>query len=86
MTDNINHPAHYTAGRIECIDAIEAALERHYNAVDAWLTGQIIKYIWRWPMKGGVEDLKKAEFYLNRLIERKSQKEPEDEWSMDSPY
>lgn len=70
MPDNINHPAHYTSGDIECIDAIESALESHVNPINAWLTGQVIKYIWRWPKKGGIEDLKKAEFYLKRLINR----------------
>lgn len=34
----------------------------------AWLTGQVLKYMWRWPLKNGLEDLKKARFYLDRLI------------------
>jgi len=68
MNDNVNHPAHYTAGGVECIDAIKAALACHDNPVAAWLTGQIIKYIWRWPLKGGVVDLEKARFYLDKLI------------------
>lgn len=70
--DPVNHPSHYTSGRIECIDAIAAALSCHEDPVEAWLTGQIIKYIWRWPLKNGLEDLEKAKFYLDRLImERK---------------
>lgn len=69
--DNVNHPAHYTAGGIECIDAISAAIACQTDPVDAWLTGQIIKYLWRWPLKGGTEDLQKARFYLERLISRK---------------
>jgi hypothetical protein len=68
--DPVNHPAHYTAGGIECIDAIAAALASHTDPMDAWLTGQVIKYLWRWPMKNGVEDLRKARFYLDRLLER----------------
>jgi hypothetical protein len=66
--DPVNHPSHYTAGGIECIDAIAAALSCHKDPVEAWLTGQIIKYIWRWPLKNGLEDLEKAEFYLERLM------------------
>ena len=68
MVDMVNHPPHYTAGGVECIDAIRAALTCHTDPYSAWLTGQVIKYIWRWPMKNGVEDLEKAQFYLERLI------------------
>lgn len=64
----VEHPAHYNAGGIECIDAIEAALACQRDPVQAFLTGQVLKYLWRWPLKGGVEDLKKARFYLERLI------------------
>jgi hypothetical protein len=73
-SDPVNHPAHYTAGGIECIDAIAAALTCQTDPVAAWLTGQVIKYLWRWPLKNGVEDLKKARFYLDRLIGREEQK------------
>lgn len=66
--DNVNHPAHYTAGGIECIDAIAAALTCQTDPMHAWLTGQVFKYMWRWPLKNGLEDLKKARFYLDRLI------------------
>ena len=68
--DMVNKPPHYTAGGIECIDAIGAALSSHKDPMGAWLTGQVIKYLWRWPLKNGVEDLKKARFYLDRLIQR----------------
>ena len=57
-------------GGIERIDAITAALTRQKDPVAAWLTGQVLKYMRRWPQKSGVEDLKKAQFYLNRLITR----------------
>ena len=66
--DKVNHPAHYTAGGIECIDAIAAALTCQTDPMRAWLTGQVLKYMWRWPLKNGLEDLKKARFYLDRLI------------------
>ena len=68
INDPVRHPLHYTAGGIECIDAIEAALTCQTDPTQAWLTGQVLKYLWRWPLKNGVEDLKKADFYLDRLI------------------
>lgn len=66
--DNVNHPAHYTAGGIECIDAIASALMCQKDPMQAWLTGQVLKYMWRWPLKNGKENLRKARFYLDRLI------------------
>lgn len=75
MTDPVNHPAHYTAGEIECIDAIESAITAQSDPTSAWLTGTVIKYLWRWPIKNGAEDLKKARFYLDRLIERQEKNE-----------
>ncbi|MNW46667.1 hypothetical protein D3C74_239770 [compost metagenome] len=69
MSDNIYHPAHYTAGSIECIDAIDAATTG-LNGAEAYNTGQVIKYIWRWKRKNGLEDLKKCRWYLNRLISK----------------
>ena len=66
--DPVNHPAHYTAGGVECIDAIAAALTSQNDPMAAWLTGQCLKYLWRWPLKNGLEDLKKTRFYLDRLI------------------
>ena len=66
--DMVNRPPHYTQGGIECIDAIKAAVTGK-PPYEAWLTGQVIKYVWRYPMKNGLEDLKKAEFYLKCLIE-----------------
>ena len=65
--DPVNHPSHYTQGGIECIDAIGAAVGG-LSGMDAVLTSQIIKYIWRWKHKNGVEDLRKAGWYLDRLI------------------
>ena len=58
--DNIN-PEHYTQG-IECIDYITSK-----NM--SFLEGNVIKYVTRYKMKNGLEDLKKAQWYLNRLIE-----------------
>lgn len=65
--DVINNPSHYTNGKIECIDAIEVATES-LNGIQAVCTGNVIKYIWRWKLKNGIEDLKKARWYLDKLI------------------
>ena len=65
--DVVNHPSHYTNGNIECIDAITEAI-RSLNGTASYLAGNIIKYIWRYKFKNGVEDLKKARWYLDRLI------------------
>lgn len=67
MSDPVNKPAHYTAGNVECIDGIEAAVEGLTGA-EAFNTGQVLKYVWRWKRKGGLEDLRKARWYLDRLI------------------
>jgi hypothetical protein len=63
--DNVNHPAHYNQGGIECIEAIKAALG---DGFPDYLRGNVIKYLWRYDLKGGVEDLKKAAWYLDRAI------------------
>lgn len=66
-TDSVNHPAHYTAGSVECIDAIEAATVG-LTGIEAVCTGNAIKYLWRWKAKGGVEDLRKAKWYIDKLV------------------
>ena len=65
-SDMVNHPPHYNQRGIECIDAIEAATDKGFQY---YLQGNIIKYLWRYRYKNGVEDLKKAKWYLDRLIE-----------------
>lgn len=65
IEDKINSPIHYSSSEIECIDAIEAMLG---NDFPAYLQGNITKYLWRFKHKNGVEDLKKARWYLNKLI------------------
>ena len=64
--DLINKPPHYTKGNIETIDAIQSALST--EGFYAFCQGQIIKYVWRYEHKNGVEDLEKADWYLKRLI------------------
>jgi hypothetical protein len=66
MSDPVNHPDHYTAGNIECIDAIQAALTPEQFI--GYCRGNAIKYIWRAERKGGIQDLQKAIWYLNRAI------------------
>ena len=65
--DAVNHPSHYTDGGIECIEAIESALTN--EEYRGYLKGNIQKYVWREKHKGGTESLKKAKWYLQRLIE-----------------
>jgi hypothetical protein len=65
--DNVNHPAHYTNGEIECIDAIRAALT--VDEFRGYVKGNVIKYAFRERMKGGDEDLAKARWYLSELLE-----------------
>jgi hypothetical protein len=65
--DNVNHPSHYTAGKVECIDALEAATTG-LGGIEAVCTANAIKYLWRWKQKNGHEDLRKARWYINRLL------------------
>lgn len=74
--DPVNHPSHYTQGGIECIDALTAMITPYEDPNDAALTWQVGKYIWRHPFKAKpIEDLRKAEFYLQRLIKYLEDKE-----------
>ena len=67
--DMVNHPDHYMSeSGLEVIDVIEAFVA-NLTGIEATDTGNIIKYICRWKQKNGVEDLKKARWYLNHLIE-----------------
>ena len=64
--DNVNNPAHYGKGRIECIDYIEDFLtEEEYIG---YLRGNIAKYLHRWRYKNKQEDVLKSQWYLARLI------------------
>jgi len=66
VDDNVNHPAHYTMGRIETIEAISAALGD--EGFQSYCAGNVLKYVWRYRHKGGKESLEKARWYLDRLI------------------
>ena len=66
--DNVNHPQHYQSkSGLETIDVIEAFTEELVGG-EATNTGNVLKYMCRWKSKNGLEDLKKARWYLNRLI------------------
>ena len=65
---DVDHPPHYTAGKIECIEAIEAATTG-LEGLEAVCTANVIKYVWRWKRKNGLQDLEKAKWYLDRLIQ-----------------
>ena len=62
--DAVNKPPHYQ-GEIECIDAIKSSMTKEQYT--GYLKGNIIKYLWRFERKNGIEDLKKANVYLNWL-------------------
>ena len=64
--DMVNSPPHYNKAGVECIDAIAAATGDGY---EYYLQGNIMKYLWRYRYKNGTEDLKKAQWYLSKLIE-----------------
>ena len=68
VQDNVNSPKHYCKGGLECIDAIRAAVT-DCHGFEAYCVGNIIKYIWRYKHKNGLEDLRKAEHYLKWLME-----------------
>jgi hypothetical protein len=62
-SDPVNHPAHYTSGKIETISIIE-----DQGILEPFCVGNILKYITRYRHKNGVDDLRKARWYLDKLI------------------
>ena len=72
VKDNVNHPAHYTEGKIECIDYIQDKLTEEFRG---YIKGNVLKYITREKHKNGDEDLRKAKWYLDRLVSRLNKKE-----------
>lgn len=58
MAERVNHPPHYNAGGIECIDALEAATSG-LQGIEAFCTANAIKYLWRWKLKNGEEDFRR---------------------------
>ena len=64
--DNVEHPSHYNQDGIECIEAIKASLGTGFPD---YCKGNVMKYLWRYKYKNGLEDLKKAQVYLNWMVE-----------------
>ena len=73
VSDNIN-PNHYRQGEIECIDAIKAATINK-TGIEAVCTANAIKYLWRYESKNGLEDVRKAQWYINRLVSELEKKQ-----------
>lgn len=85
QSDPVNHPSHYE-GKVECIDFITSVLKNTITAEDfpfyrdgetyiesvyyPYFIGTVIKYLWRWNKKGGVEDLKKADWYITHFYNK----------------
>ena len=67
VPDMVNHPQHYTQGGIECIDALKAATVGK-RGIEAVCVANVIKYLWRYEEKNGIEDIRKAKWYIERLL------------------
>ena len=67
VPDMVNHPQHYTQGGIECIDALKAATVGK-RGIEAVCVANVIKYLWRYEEKNGIEDVRKAKWYVERLL------------------
>lgn len=77
--DMVNHPPHYKSETgLETIDVIEA-FTHDLTGVEAYDVGNILKYVCRWKNKNGLEDLNKARWYLNHLIEHVEKMEKEND-------
>lgn len=63
--DPIN-PNYYKGDKIDCIDAIKCAVDG-LTGIEAYCTGNAIKYLWRWKKKNGKEDIRKAMWYLDQI-------------------
>jgi len=66
MNDPVNKPQHYRQGPIEAIDALESSMSA--EAFEGYLKGNVMKYMWRYELKNRLQDLLKAQWYLQRLI------------------
>lgn len=67
VNNPVNHPSHYQGNGVECIDCIASAVSG-LDGFHGFCAGNAIKYIFRFSHKNGVEDLRKAEWYIDRLI------------------
>lgn len=65
--DAVNHPAHYCAAGVYCLEVLKAVMTP--AQYEGFLRGNVMKYLWRYNKKNGVEDLRKARVYLDELID-----------------
>ncbi len=65
--DDVDSPFHYNKGSIECVDAIEAASTK--EEFEGYVRANVLKYVWRFRYKDNIKDLKKARWYLDKLID-----------------
>ena len=65
--DNVNHPSHYETGKFECIDVMVET--QGVEAVKAFCLCNAFKYLYRHNGKNGIEDIKKARWYINKYLE-----------------
>ena len=73
-SDPVNSPAHYTRGKSEAIEVIEEAIQDAPTVSEGMLQGQVLKYLLRlWLKDNPVQDAKKAQWYLSRLIDKMDQ-------------
>jgi len=73
---NVNSPSHYNESGIECIEAIRATLGP--EGFQAYCKGNVMKYLWRYEYKNGLEDLEKAQVYLGWMVDSMKQQSPKD--------
>lgn len=77
----MKHQDYYKRGKVECLEAIDASMTD--EAYQGFLKGNILKYIWRYDLKDGLSDLKKASVYLQKLIELASK--AENDFTIEEP-
>lgn len=75
MEEKVNHPSHYNSSKMETIDVLLNTLT--FEEYKGFLKGNIIKYLCRYEHKNGIEDLEKAKWYIQRLIEDQKKKNEE---------
>ena len=74
--DNVNHPAHYETGKFECIEVMTEVMGK--EAVADFCLCNAFKYLYRTKRKNGVEDIEKAQWYINKYLELVSTRELEE--------
>jgi hypothetical protein len=70
FSDNVNNPSHYNQGGIECIEYIKQVLGENFGD---YCQGNVTKYLHRWRYKNGIEDLRKAQWYLNEMLKHEEE-------------